>query len=597
MRSLIPNFCPKKRSHAILSVVISLSQTSYAIPDLDPPQWVAPPFLLSKTEIPSAYEVYSRVVALDFKPWDAVRGRDGEYYGWVNEGMAPGGLIYGLQPKGYFNAFNAGYNLAPGRPRRVFHFGYAPTLMAHRLQGSRPTGATAIGEDGGIYGRTSQGGVFAAGLLYKLDRVGRYVALHHFEKQGTAGGLLAAQNGTVYAATSATDTTQEGWVFRLSKNGSYRNIPVAAGQLTGLVETAGHEILLATIPSGDLPAAQKGIVWKLNANEEFEQLAVVGDSPTKLVALANGDVLCLTHKTIVQITPAGAVTVVHEFVEATEGLEPNFLTVYQNGTYIRYFGTTSTGGPRGGGTSFEINPDGNAVRVRGTFPAPQPLQLSFRQVLWMEDVFPLWVRATETNIPPIAKDDVVNAAAFRTLPGGSPFAAVPLLINDTDADKNPVTIIDVGTPQNGSVASSPTNPKALIYTSSTPVVKNDTFTYTISDGKGGTSTGHVFIRTNAAGRYTGNVSATATPSVPAGSLIVGLGSDRTANGRLEIEGKIYRFTGRFNEVNQCAAVFARANLPDTIAIQLQLRADGAKWIVDAAIQKNGEPFAGSASKP
>lgn len=559
---------------------------------MDAPSWVPAPFLTSPLPAGPIESQYGPI-APDFEPWNTVQGRDGEFYGFVNEGRARGGLIYSLHPKGFNDYGPQGYGpraYAAGRARRVYALPAPPaTAPANRLPGSIATGSIAIGQDGAIYSRSRDGGAFAAGVLFKLDRLGKYLAIHHFEKPGAAGELIAARNGDLFAAITAPDPGGIGSVLRLSKDGACEYIGVAAGEMKALVETANQEILLATIPGGDVPASENGVVWRLNSSGDFEPFAVVGHSPQKFLALPNGDVLCMTTQSIVQITPAGVVTVIHQFTTPQEGLQPESIFFYQpNGFYL---GTTSAGGTSTGGTSFEINSYTNAYRVRSGLP--HPTSISFRRISWMNQSFPLRVAADGNNLPPAARDDSLNTASLRRV-AGSPAASavIRVLANDTDANKNPLTVAAVGAAAHGTVTIDPAS-KLVTYTTTSAPLKNDRFTYTISDGQGGTATGQVFIRTNPAARYSGVVN---SETANVGTLSVAMGADRVAAGRLEFEGRIYRFTGRLNDFNQTAAVLS-ARPGETLALQLFLRPDGAKYKIQAAIQKNGIPHTAICTPP
>ena len=67
-----------------------------------------------------------------------------------------------------------------------------------------------------------------------------------------------------------------------------------------------------------------------------------------------------------------------------------------------------------------------------------------------------------------------------------------VLANDSDRDGDPLTIVSVTQPSKASIAIS-SGGKTLTYTPGPACFVNDTFTYTISDGKGGTSTATVVV--------------------------------------------------------------------------------------------------------
>lgn len=572
-----------------LVALVASTVPASAIPDFDPPPWLPVPFLYSRSQpTASPQEIYGHVIAQDFAPWDTVKAWDGSCYGFVNDGAAPGGLVFALAEEGQFNA-STGVGFAPGKPRLVYSFPNPRGLPTHRLTGSRPTGAMAVGQDGNIYGRTAEGGAFGNGLLFKVDRTGRYQTLHHLEKHGVPNGLIVTQSGDIYSATTADAAADVGWVFRLSKDGSSKNIPVASGQMKALAETANHDILLATISL----SSPLGAVWRLNENDEFEPIATLTDAPRKLLALANGNVLCLTSQAIVEITPAGATSVAHQFVSATEGTEPNFLEVYSSYGFI---GSTSTGGDSHGGTYFFMKPDYSDFRVNWNLAPVQPGQFNGPITTWMDRVFPARAVSDRDNHAPIAKDDVLSVSALKAKTPGTPRqAVVRVLDNDADADKHPLTITSVGTPAHGFATIDPTS-RVITYTANASPAQNDIFSYTVSDVSGGTATAYVIVRANPAGRYTGQVVTDDSAGTAAGTLALNVGADRTITGRLQMDGRTYQFTGRANDANQVAAVFANTVSANSLGIQLTLQPNGAGYTIRAAIQKNDVPFVAACTK-
>lgn len=92
-----------------------------------------------------------------------------------------------------------------------------------------------------------------------------------------------------------------------------------------------------------------------------------------------------------------------------------------------------------------------------------------------------------TNTPPVAMPDIAG------VPSGAS-AMIAVLANDFDADGDPLTVSGVTPPANGTVSVSATG--VVTYTPRTGFVGTDTFTYTASDGRGGTATGLVTVMVN-----------------------------------------------------------------------------------------------------
>jgi uncharacterized repeat protein (TIGR01451 family) len=87
------------------------------------------------------------------------------------------------------------------------------------------------------------------------------------------------------------------------------------------------------------------------------------------------------------------------------------------------------------------------------------------------------------NRPPIAADDA--ATTIGTTP-----VSIPVLENDTDPDNDPLNVISWTQPANGTVTFSG---NIATYTANSGFIGDDPFTYTISDGRGGTSTANVIV--------------------------------------------------------------------------------------------------------
>jgi hypothetical protein len=93
---------------------------------------------------------------------------------------------------------------------------------------------------------------------------------------------------------------------------------------------------------------------------------------------------------------------------------------------------------------------------------------------------------TPTNQPPVAKSDSATTAQNTAVT----LEASTLLANDTDADGDSLSLTSVSNPVNGSVTVSDGN---VIFTPSTNFTGNASFDYSISDGKGGTSSANVSV--------------------------------------------------------------------------------------------------------
>jgi hypothetical protein len=101
------------------------------------------------------------------------------------------------------------------------------------------------------------------------------------------------------------------------------------------------------------------------------------------------------------------------------------------------------------------------------------------------------VRVVQPNRPPVAADDVTAVA-----PGGT--VEIDPLANDSDPDGDRLLLVAVGRPDSGSV--SVLDGRRLRYAPRTGFVGEDSFTYTVSDGQGGTASATVRIDVTADNR-------------------------------------------------------------------------------------------------
>jgi CshA-type fibril repeat protein len=95
------------------------------------------------------------------------------------------------------------------------------------------------------------------------------------------------------------------------------------------------------------------------------------------------------------------------------------------------------------------------------------------------------ITVAPVNDPPVANDDA------RTAMSGVP-VTINVLANDSDADGDSLTVTGVTTPANGTATINPDN--TITYRSNCGFQGFDSFSYTISDGNGGTDTAQVTVQ-------------------------------------------------------------------------------------------------------
>lgn len=89
----------------------------------------------------------------------------------------------------------------------------------------------------------------------------------------------------------------------------------------------------------------------------------------------------------------------------------------------------------------------------------------------------------DTNEAPLARDDTATTTEDTAV-------SIPVLANDDDPDGDPLTITSVSDPDNGSAAITGSE---VVYTPAPDFAGTDRFTYSVSDGRGGTSSAGVTV--------------------------------------------------------------------------------------------------------
>jgi uncharacterized repeat protein (TIGR03803 family) len=253
------------------------------------------------------------------QPGPIVQGADGALYGGALGAFgtsAVGGYIYRFDP-------------VTGDFRHLHDF---------VSDGAVPTGPLFQAGDGFFYGTTNQGGLWNAGVIYKVDVLGHFVLLHSlsilFPGEGSEpkGGVIQASDGLFYGTTE--HGTYFGEIFRMDAAGNFTVLhrfdayaSDGGSPVSGLIE--GRDgFLYGTAPIGGQPVT----------------------SPDR-------------HGVVYRMDKAGAVTVLHTFT-GPDGYKP--LAALVQGADGGLYGSTVVGGAFGLGALFRVDTAAPA-------PAPAPL--------------------------------------------------------------------------------------------------------------------------------------------------------------------------------------------------------------------------------
>ncbi|RUM10921.1 DUF4082 domain-containing protein [Rhizobium fabae] len=262
--------------------------------------------------------------------------------------------------------------------------------------------------------------------------------------------------------------------------------------------------------ANDANSVELGVKFIASANGQITGLTYyrsAGDSGTHIGSLWSASGQLLGQATFINETASGWQTVSFtQPISITSGTT-YVASYHSNGFYsasANYFTTDHTSGALTAPASSVSG--GNGVYAYGTgslFPTA-----SYNATNYWVDV--LYKQGAQ-NAVPVA----VNDSGFTTNTGTPvTIQASALLANDTDADGDPLSITGVSGAVNGSVAYNAQN-QTVTFTPTAGYSGLASFSYAISDGKGGTAAANVALTVNnpAAGPEQNVFAANATPSV------------------------------------------------------------------------------------
>jgi len=216
------------------------------------------------------------------------------------------------------------------------------------------------GTDGNLYGTTAGGGE-----ITKLTLAGILTTVAGID-YGTVAPLVQASDGNFYGTIYTTPDSDNGAVFQLTPAGVVTTLHTfnwSDGALprAALVQGTDGALYSTTDEGGQYG---NGVFFKITTTGVYTKLYDFGNlsaEPLGVIQGADGNFYGTTYfsagyGTVFKITPAGALTTLHNFSGGTaDGARPAVLVQAVNG---KLYGTTSGGGANNLGTIFEITTAG-----------------------------------------------------------------------------------------------------------------------------------------------------------------------------------------------------------------------------------------------
>ncbi len=308
------------------------------------------------------------------------------------DGASPSGGLFRDSGGNFYGATALGGASGAGTIFRIAAVGTETVLYSFgnvANDGTSPQGALTLGNDGGFYGTTNQGGSNGDGTVFRITSAGVETVLYSFgsgpaDGLAPTGGLIQGSNGNFYGTTPAGGSNNVGTLFEITPAGAAMVLHSFSGGSTdgvepaaGLVQGSDGNFYGSTASGG---ASNVGAVVRITAAGAetvfFSFGGGTGDGAGpagRLVVGSDGNFYGATSSggtsnngTVFRITPTGAESLLHSFAGgAADGASPNGSLV--EGSDGALYGTTSSGGTNDSGTVFRITPGGDE-KVLYSFP-------------------------------------------------------------------------------------------------------------------------------------------------------------------------------------------------------------------------------------
>jgi uncharacterized repeat protein (TIGR03803 family) len=257
------------------------------------------------------------------------------------------------------------------------------------INGGSPNGVIRDAA-GNLYGTTSQGGSWGAGVVYKLA-AGHQTVLYSFTGGADGGqphcGVILDSAGSLYGTTEFGGSANAGVVFKLDAAGNYavlysfKGFPTdGGGPDAGVVLDSSGNLYGTTCGGG---AMDLGVVYKLDATGQETVLHTFTGSPTDGSCPFAGVILDpagnlygttvtggirASGGAVYKVDAAGQETVLYSFNVFLRGDSPGSGVVRDSAGNL--YGTTTFGGTGAAGVVYKLDTVG---MKRCCTPSPRPM--------------------------------------------------------------------------------------------------------------------------------------------------------------------------------------------------------------------------------
>jgi uncharacterized repeat protein (TIGR03803 family) len=296
-----------------------------------------------------------------------------------NDGGDPGaGVILDSAGNIYGTTYYGGTNCYCGIVYKLDSSGHETVLYSFKggSDGANPYARVIRDGAGNIYGTTTNGGAWSAGVVYMLDPSGNESVLHSF-KGGSDGAnpyadVVRDAAGNLYGTTYNGGTSGEGVVYKVDTSGnetilhSFAGGADGANPYGGLTRNSAGDLYGTTVGGG----LGHGVVFKVDqhgsetvlyrftggADGGYPCRGLVLDRRGNLYGAATGGGTS-NGGVVFKLDKHGHETVLHSFTGGAAGSTP-YASVIRDFTGNLY-GTTYNGGTSGAGVVYKLDPSGN----------------------------------------------------------------------------------------------------------------------------------------------------------------------------------------------------------------------------------------------